>query len=133
MKCFYHNDKDAHAICKNCSKAICSDCSVNIEGEIYCPECFSSVIEYQKKYLLKLKIRYIIGGVLAAFFFFGLLKDNPGEGMILGIGLGKIILLKWLIAFAFGPIFTIISIFNYIKTSKTIKANEALLEKVISH
>ena len=157
MKCFYHNDKDAHAICKNCSKAICSDCSINIEGEIYCPECFSSVIEYQKKYLLKLKIRYIIGGVLAAFFFFGLLKDNPGEAMILGIGLGnfpiglfamknspnpyvplsyeglgKIILLKWLIAFVFGPIFTIISIFTYIKTSKTIKANEALLEKVIS-
>ena len=88
MKCFYHNDRDANVICKNCNKAICSDCTVNLEGEMYCPDCFSTVIEYQKKYLSKLKIRYIVGGVLAAFFFFGLIGYNPGEAMILGIGLG---------------------------------------------
>ena len=156
MKCFYHNDRDANVICKNCNKAICSDCTVNLEGEMYCPDCFSTVIEYQKKYLSKLKIRYIVGGVLAAFFFFGLIGYNPGEAMILGIGLGtfpiglfamknspnpyvpvsyeglsKLLLLKWLIAFVFGPIFAIISIFTYIKTSNTIKNNEALLEEVM--
>ena len=156
MKCFYHNDRDANVICKNCNKAICSDCTVNLEGEMYCPNCFSTVIEYQKKYLSKLKIRYIVGGVLAAFFFFGLIGYNPGEAMILGIGLGtfpiglfamknwpnpyvpvsyeglgKLLLLKWLIAFVFGPVFAIISIFTYIKTSNTIKNNEALLEEVM--
>ena len=156
MKCFYHNDRDANVICKNCNKAICSDCTVNLEGEMYCPDCFSTVIEYQKKYLSKLKIRYIVGGVLAAFFFFGLIGYNPGEAMILGIGLGifpiglfamknspnpyvpvsyeglsKLLLLKWLIAFVFGPVFAIISIFTYIKTSNTIKNNEALLEEVM--
>ena len=156
MKCFYHNDRDANVICKNFNKAICSDCTVNLEGEMYCPNCFSTVIEYQKKYLSKLKIRYIVGGVLAAFFFFGLIGYNPGEAMILGIGLGtfpiglfamknspnpyvpvsyeglgKLLLLKWLIAFVFGPIFAIISIFTYIKTSNTIKNNEALLEEVM--
>ena len=156
MKCFYHNDRDANVICKNCNKAICSDCTVNLEGEMYCPNCFSTVIEYQKKYLSKLKIRYIVGGVLAAFFFFGLIGYNPGEAMILGIGLGtfpiglfamknspnpyvpvsyeglgKLLLLKWLIAFVFGPILAIISIFTYIKTSNTIKNNEALLEEVM--
>ena len=156
MKCFYHNDRDANVICKNCNKAICSDCTVNLEGEMYCPNCFSNVIEYQKKYLSKLKIRYIVGGVLAAFFFFGLIGYNPGEAMILGIGLGtfpiglfamknspnpyvpvsyeglgKLLLLKWLIAFVFGPVFAIISIFTYIKTSNTIKNNEALLEEVM--
>ena len=156
MKCFYHNDRDANVICKNCNKAICSDCTVNLEGEMYCPDCFSTVIEYQKKYLSKLKIRYIVGGALAAFFFFGLIGYNPGEAMILGIGLGtfpiglfamknspnpyvpvsyeglsKLLLLKWLIAFVFGPIFAIISIFTYIKTSNTIKNNEALLEEVM--
>ena len=68
MKCFYHHDKDAHVICKNCNKAICGDCTVNIEGEMYCPDCFSIAIEYQKKYLSKLKIRYIVGGVLALIF-----------------------------------------------------------------
>ena len=156
MKCFYHNDRDANVICKNCNKAICSDCTVNLEGEMYCPNCFSTVIEYQKKYLSKLNIGYIVGGVLAAFFFFGLIGYNPGEAMILGIGLGtfpiglfamknspnpyvpvsyeglgKLLLLKWLIAFVFGPIFAIISIFTYIKTSNTIKNNEALLEEVM--
>ena len=156
MKCFYHNDRDANVICKNCTKAICSDCTVNLEGEMYCPNCFSTVIEYQKKYLSKLKIRYIVGGVLAAFFFFGLIGYNPGEAMILGIGLGtfpiglfamknspnpyvpvsyeglgKLLLLKWLVAFVFGPVFAIISIFTYIKTSNTIKNNEALLEEVM--
>ena len=50
MRCFYHQDKDANVICKNCNKAICSDCTVNIEGEMYCPDCFSIAIEYQKKY-----------------------------------------------------------------------------------
>ena len=93
---------------------------------------------------------------MAAFFFFGLIGYNPGEAMILGIGLGtfpiglfamknspnpyvpvsyeglgKLLLLKWLIAFVFGPIFAIISIFTYIKTSNTIKNNEALLEEVM--
>ena len=48
MRCFYHQDKDANVICKNCNKAICSDCTVNIEGEMYCPDCFSIAIEYQK-------------------------------------------------------------------------------------
>ena len=158
MSCFYHQDKDANVICKNCNKAICSDCTVNIEGEMYCPDCFSIAIEYQKKYLSKLKIRYIVGGVLALIFFFGLIKDNPGEAMILGIGLGtfpiglfsmknspnpyvpvtmeglgKLLLIKWLIAFVLGPIFAIISIFTYMRTSKTIKNNEALLEEIMSH
>ena len=156
MRCFYHQDKDANVICKNCNKAICSDCTVNIEGEMYCPDCFSIAIEYQKKYLSKLKIRYIVGGVLALIFFFGLIKDNPGEAMILGIGLGtfpiglfsmknspnpyvpvtmeglgKLLLIKWLIAFVLGPVFAIISIFNYLNTSKTVQENKALLEQIM--
>ena len=70
MKCFYHHDKDAHVICKNCNKAICTDCTVDIRGEMYCPDCFSNLIAYQEKYLSKLKMVYILGGVIAAAVFF---------------------------------------------------------------
>lgn len=156
MKCFYHNDKDATVICKGCSRAICSDCTISDSGEMYCPNCFSFGIDYQKKYLSKLKIRYIVGGVLAVFFGFAFMSESFGAGLVAGIlmgtfpiglfsmknspnpyvpvtldGFGKLLLIKWGIAFIFGPIFAIISIFTYMNTLNSIKANENLLEEAM--
>ncbi len=36
MKCFYHNNKDAIGICKNCSKGLCKECVTEIDKSIAC-------------------------------------------------------------------------------------------------
>lgn len=36
MKCFYHPQVDAVGICKNCSKGICVDCTVDVGNGIAC-------------------------------------------------------------------------------------------------
>lgn len=155
MKCFYHHDRDAHAVCKNCSKAICSDCTVNIGGEMYCPDCFSGLIDYQEKYLSKLRMIYIVSGVIAAVIFFMNVGKNLEAALLLAIwigsapiglfaaknarnpyipvtfeGFGRLLLIKLGVALIFGPIYAIISIFNYLSTSKTVQENKALLEKI---
>ena len=48
-------------------------------------------------------------------------------------GLGKLLLMKLGIALILGPVFAIISIFNYLNTSKTVQENKALLEQIMSH
>lgn len=101
-------------------------------------------------------MRYIIGGVLGIALGFAFMSESVGAGLIIGVlmatfpiglfamknspdpyvpvsyeGLGKILLLKWGIAFILGPIFAIISIFTYMNTLNSIKADEALLEETI--
>lgn len=41
MKCENHAEKEAVGICNLCSKNICSDCSVNLKGELYCKSCLA--------------------------------------------------------------------------------------------
>ena len=36
MKCFYHRTDDAVAICKSCSRALCSGCAAEVEDGIAC-------------------------------------------------------------------------------------------------
>lgn len=36
MKCFYHNDRDAVALCKSCSRALCPDCLSETGFSIAC-------------------------------------------------------------------------------------------------
>ncbi len=39
MKCVNHSDKDAIGACNLCAKSICSECAVNLKGELYCKAC----------------------------------------------------------------------------------------------
>ena len=36
MKCFYHADKEAVALCKSCSRALCHDCSADVNSGTAC-------------------------------------------------------------------------------------------------
>ena len=36
MKCFYHPDRDAVALCKSCSRGLCSDCSADVPPGVAC-------------------------------------------------------------------------------------------------
>jgi hypothetical protein len=49
MKCYYHPEKDAVAICKECNKPLCEECAHEINGKIYCEECISKIEEKSKR------------------------------------------------------------------------------------
>lgn len=36
MRCFYHPEKDAVALCKSCGKGVCSDCCVDLGKGVAC-------------------------------------------------------------------------------------------------
>lgn len=42
MQCYVHSESEAVASCKNCGKAICKFCSVDVSGKIYCQQCLAS-------------------------------------------------------------------------------------------
>ncbi len=48
MKCFIHNKEEAIAVCKNCGKAMCANCSSYSEHSGICPECIK--VELEKEY-----------------------------------------------------------------------------------
>lgn len=39
MKCAYHPTADSQEFCSTCSKALCSECSHQIKGKVYCQDC----------------------------------------------------------------------------------------------
>lgn len=39
MKCFIHEDREAIAVCKDCGKAMCRNCSAFTNHSGLCPEC----------------------------------------------------------------------------------------------
>jgi uncharacterized membrane protein YfcA len=36
MKCFYHSDRDAVALCKSCNRGLCPDCAVDVPPGMAC-------------------------------------------------------------------------------------------------
>lgn len=49
MKCFYHQEKEAIAICKNCSRGLCSNCVAEVTNGVACKgKCEDDVIFLNK-------------------------------------------------------------------------------------
>jgi hypothetical protein len=44
MKCAVHADVDATGYCRNCGKALCSQCARDVRGALYCEECLASIV-----------------------------------------------------------------------------------------
>lgn len=44
MKCFYHPEIEAVAICKNCHKAICKDCLVEVQNGVACKDSINNCV-----------------------------------------------------------------------------------------
>jgi len=42
MRCYYHPEADAVATCRDCGKAICQSCAVNVAGKLVCSQCLAS-------------------------------------------------------------------------------------------
>lgn len=48
MKCAVHADRDAVGYCRNCGKAMCSECSHPIHQVLYCEDCLSSAMGHSQ-------------------------------------------------------------------------------------
>jgi hypothetical protein len=44
MKCAVHSDVDATGYCRNCGKAMCSECSRPVRDVLYCEDCLATVM-----------------------------------------------------------------------------------------
>lgn len=42
MRCIYHPETEAVAICSTCGKPMCRECLINVKGMYYCPDCLES-------------------------------------------------------------------------------------------
>jgi hypothetical protein len=44
MKCAVHGDLDATGFCRNCGKAMCPQCTRDVNGALYCEPCLSTML-----------------------------------------------------------------------------------------
>lgn len=51
MQCYNHPQRGAVSLCAYCGKAICSECSVDVEGKTYCQDCLSRGLLPQRREL----------------------------------------------------------------------------------
>lgn len=49
MECAYHPGVEAAAVCRNCGRPVCSDCTMEIGGKLYCRPCVSRGAGLPKK------------------------------------------------------------------------------------
>jgi len=107
MKCFYHPDRDAVAICKSCNRGLCPDCAVDVSPGLACrARCEADVaslnemIQRGKTAYQKTGAAYLRNGVallISGFLFtgFGLLPVLVAKnyGAIFMVPLGFVFLL----------------------------------------
>ena len=91
MKCFYHEERNAVATCKECGKALCKECASK-HSPVYCDECFSRLtaesknrkeqqkqanILESKKELTNILIKGAISAIIFGVLIFGFQHNAP--------------------------------------------------------
>ena len=83
MKCYYHSDSDAVAICKNCSRGLCRECAADVGNGIACKgkcegevKAIVEIIEKNKTVYQKTSAAYSMNAIVyalmsAPMFVFG--------------------------------------------------------------
>ena len=104
MNCFYHPNTSAVATCRDCGKAICRDCTTEMEdGSLLCPSCLESLALYQLNWLKKFKKRLIAGGILGVMSAYLIIKEAGTAGIIWGLVIGFFIACLPVAYFVSGP------------------------------
>ena len=97
MKCYYHNDREATAMCRRCGKGLCTECASK-HTPCMCDDCFTAVrieeseravaLEEERIESINQDItanqdewrRYIVTGILFGFLImFMVVMPIPGE------------------------------------------------------
>ncbi len=114
MKCVNHGDRDAVGACNLCAKSICSECVVNLKGEIYCKECVAVKMGAAKKEEHSPALAAILSFIIA-----GLGQMYNGQvfkGLVIFVT--SLLVIPW-----------IIGIFDAYFTAKKISRGEIVLKK----
>ncbi len=101
MRCFYHGDVEAVALCKACSRAICHECCSAADKSAACRsrceadvQAIDEMIERNKTAFQKTSGAYtrsgwfslLVGAVFAGLGFAGLKGDGEPAGFLLVLG-----------------------------------------------
>lgn len=86
-RCFNHHDREAAAICLECSRTFCRECVTEHDDRVICASCLRSIGEQQQSTrrplrLAALLLQSIAGFLIVWFFFFALgqlLLQMPSE------------------------------------------------------
>lgn len=69
MKCYVHEDTEAVGFCTRCGKAICSQCTMEVDGKTVCKPCVEAMASQKvfcvnkKEPVLSLLLSFFIPGV----------------------------------------------------------------------
>ncbi|MBI4651644.1 hypothetical protein HY745_10245 [Candidatus Desantisbacteria bacterium] len=108
MKCYYHVEKDAIGICKNCNKGLCKECAVDVTNGLACNNSCEEEVKKINEIISRGKTAYrktgkaylhnaIIYGLLGLFFvligFYSLFTDGHSSSVLFILPAGIILLL----------------------------------------
>jgi len=158
MKCFHHPDRDAVVTCCKCGKGLCNDCTITVDGKIYCPVCFGEIVEYQKKLVKTLHWRLLFFAAFAVIGFIGLIcsgsfgvlygqlvfgslpiayyymKGTPDPYVPTTLdAAGSLVLFRLAVACLIGPFMAAKGYFEYKKMLDITKSNAELHQRIMQN
>ncbi len=112
MRCFYHPETEAAAICKNCHKGLCPDCALDVGNGMACkdsPDHCPDAVRLGNKVLERSRRSYqnaaqtygryaIVTGLMGALFTLGGLSFFKGDTRLIGTVIAPIGLLMLLLS-----------------------------------
>ena len=118
MKCYFHPEIDAVAICKNCGKGICPECAADVENGMACRnsceekvKAINSLFEKSQNSYLTANRTYKITAVIYKNLSIWLLLIGTAF-LIFGIIQGLLLL------FILGILFIISAVFSFTEAQK---------------
>src|SRR5437773_6772235 len=121
MRCFYHDNTEAVAICKSCNRGVCRDCAVEfkngVAGKNRCEaevEAVNHIIDRNKTSYEKTSsaysgnaIIYLMFAIVSGFWGLKQIANQP--------------LVGWLMV-ALGLVFLVAALFNYSTSKRFMRA-----------
>jgi len=78
MRCFYHGDVEAVAVCKSCFHAICPDCCAQTESSAACRNrCETAVLAIDEQQRRSVRQSKAVSGLYYGFSAFFVLAGTP--------------------------------------------------------
>ena len=82
MKCAVHPEADAVGYCRNCGKAMCSQCSREVRGALYCETCLAAMMAPPQA----TASQFAPGAPAAAYPYVAVEPQGPNPGTALALG-----------------------------------------------
>ena len=82
MKCAVHPEADAVGYCRNCGKAMCSQCSREVRGALYCETCLAAMMAPPQA----TASQFAAGAPATAYPYVAVEPQGPNPGTALALG-----------------------------------------------